>query len=27
VGYYKESKEDFSDHGEKIIIDDEGIKF
>lgn len=27
VGYYKDSKEDFADHGEKIIIDDEGIKF
>ena len=27
VGYYKESKEDFRDHGEKVIIDDEGIKF
>ena len=27
VGYYKESKEDFVDHGEKVIIDDEGIKF
>ena len=27
VGYYKENKEDFADHGEKIIIDDEGIKF
>ncbi len=27
VGYYRESKEDFTDHGEKIIIDDEGIKF
>ena len=27
VGYYRDSKEDFTDHGEKIIIDDEGIKF
>ena len=27
VGYYKEEKEDFRDHGEKVIIDDEGIKF
>jgi len=27
VGYYRNSKEDFTDHGEKIIIDDEGIKF
>jgi hypothetical protein len=27
VGYYKESKEDFADHGERIIFDDEGIKF
>ena len=27
VGYYKDSKEDFADHGEKVIIDDEGIKF
>ena len=27
VGYFRESKEDFTDHGEKIIIDDEGIKF
>lgn len=27
VGYYKEDKEDFGDHGEKITIDDEGIHF
>jgi len=27
VGYYKDEKEDFRDHGEKLIIDDEGIKF
>ena len=27
VGYYRTSKEDFTDHGEKVIIDDEGIKF
>lgn len=27
VGYYIESKEDFSDHGDQIIIDGEGIKF
>ncbi len=27
VGYYKEKKEDFTDHGEKIIFDDEGIHF
>ena len=27
VGYYRDGKEDFTDHGEKIIIDDEGIKF
>lgn len=26
VGYYKEEKQDFADHGEKIIFDDEGIK-
>ena len=26
VGYYKESKKDFTDHGEQIIFDDEGIK-
>ncbi len=26
VGAYKENKEDFIDHGEQIIIDDEGIK-
>lgn len=27
VGYYKEEKEDFRDHGERIICDDEGLKF
>lgn len=27
VGYYKEQKEDFADHGQKIIVDDEGVKF
>ena len=27
VGYYKEEKEDFADHGERMIFDDEGIKF
>lgn len=26
VGYYKQNKEDFSDHGEQIIFDDEGMK-
>lgn len=26
VGYYLENKEDFSDHGEQMIIDGEGIK-
>ena len=27
VGYYKEEKEDFADHGERVILDDEGVKF
>ena len=27
VGYYKEEKEDFSDHGHQVVIDDEGIHF
>ena len=27
VGYYREDKGDFRDHGEKIIFDDEGVKF
>ena len=27
VGYYKESKEDFADHGQQLILDDEGIHF
>ena len=27
VGYYKEEKEDFADHGEVVTIDDEGIHF
>ena len=27
VGYYKENKEDFADHGEQVIFDDEGVKF
>ena len=27
VGYFKENKGDFADHGEQVIIDDEGIKF
>lgn len=26
VGYYKKNKEDFSDHGQQIIFDDEGMK-
>lgn len=26
VGYYRDSKEDFTDHGEQIIFDDEGMK-
>lgn len=26
VGYYKKDKEDFADHGERMIFDDEGIK-
>ena len=26
VGYYKKNKEDFADHGEQIIFDDEGMK-
>ena len=26
VGYYRKSKEDFTDHGEQIIFDDEGMK-
>ena len=25
VGYYKEEKEDFADHGHRMILDDEGI--
>ena len=27
VGYYIKDKEDFGDHGDRVIIDDEGIKF
>ena len=27
VGYYKEEKEDFADHGDRVIFDDEGVKF
>lgn len=27
VGYYREDKEDFRDHGERVTFDDEGIKF
>jgi hypothetical protein len=27
VGYFKEQKEDFADHGEQVILDDEGIHF
>lgn len=27
VGYYREEKGDFTDHGNRMIIDDEGIKF
>ena len=27
VGYYKDSKQDFVDHGEQVVFDDEGIHF
>ena len=27
VGYYKEDKGDFADHGDKVVIDDEGLHF
>ncbi len=27
VGYYKDEKEDFADHGNRMILDDEGIHF
>lgn len=27
VGYFKEDVEDFGDHGQEMVIDDEGIKF
>ena len=27
VGYYKSEKQDFADHGNRMIFDDEGIKF
>ena len=27
VGYYKEEKEDFRDHGKEVVIDDEGFHF
>lgn len=27
IGYYKENKEDFADHGEQMVWDDEGIHF
>lgn len=26
VGYYKKDKEDFADHGQQLVIDDEGIR-
>ena len=27
VGYYREDKEDFADHGDKVVIDDQGVHF
>ena len=27
VGYYSESKEDFGDHGQQLVIDGDGVKF
>lgn len=27
VGYYKKDAQDFADHGQRVIIDDEGLKF
>lgn len=27
VGYYKDSKQDFADHGDQVVFDDEGIHF
>ena len=27
VGYYKDKKQDFEGHGEKVILDDEGVHF
>ena len=27
VGYYKKDKQDFTDHGEQVILDDQGIHF
>lgn len=27
VGYYKDSKQDFADHGQKVTIDDQGVHF
>ena len=27
VGYYRKDKEDFADHGDKVIIDDQGVHF
>lgn len=27
VGYYKEENQDFRDHGDKVVIDDEGVHF
>lgn len=27
VGYYKEDKKDFADHGDRVVIDDEGLHF
>lgn len=27
VGYYSDNKEDFTDHGDQLIIDSEGVKF
>ena len=25
VGYYKEQKQDFADHGDRVVFDDEGV--
>lgn len=27
VGWYKKDKKDFADHGDRVVIDDEGVKF